>query len=207
MNIGVGVMNEVTRHVSWLHKYLQAADEGTQGVSMLGGDSLYQIDFNDDRRIEIISLCGHLPSVDEALQSMRHELGDWPLQVATRAVAFALALRELASELEGEPEVLDASAIFCGQEISGREMWRQVLAVGPFSPVVFWKRGDASLGGRAVARLEIVDGEQHLEALGKGAPLEVGLRSSMLSPSDGESYIDALLVRYSGPRLWAARER
>lgn len=206
VNVGVGVMNEVTRRVSWSHKYLQAADEGTSGVSMLGGEPRYQIGFNRDGRIEIISLRGHLPSVDEALSSLRDEPDDWPLQVSTRASAFALVLRELPDELESEEEVLDASAIFCGEEISGREMWREVLAVGPFSRLLFWKRDDENLGGKVVAWLQIVDGEQRLEALGEGAPSAVGLANSALSPLDGESYLDAILLRYSGSRLWAARE-
>lgn len=205
--VGVGVQNEVTRRVTWLERFADAGDVGTSGLSQQDAEPLYEIDWDNVGGIEIISLRGHLPSINEALASTLAEPGGWPLQVSTRASAFALALRELADELEDEEEALAASAIFCGTEISGREMWRQVLAVGPFSRVVFWKRDDEHPGGRAVARLEIVDGQQRLEALGEGAPAEVGLKNSALTPADGEAYIDALLLRYSGSRLWARREK
>lgn len=92
VNIGVGAMNEVARRVLWHHKYLQSADEGTEGVLLAGGEPLYQIDFDDQGRIEIVSLRGYLPSVDEALSQVLAGPNDWPLQVATRASAFGLGI-------------------------------------------------------------------------------------------------------------------
>lgn len=212
-SVGVGVMNEVTRRVAWLERFADAADVGTSGLSRMDTEPLYQIDWDNAGGIEIVPLWKRLPRFGDARRKyLRQAVGldgaeDWPLQVSTRASALALALRALADDLDGEDEVLEASAIFCGEEISGLEMWKQALAVGPFSRVLFFKRDDENPGGKAVARLEIIEGQQRIEALGQGVPAEVGLRDSTLSAGDGEAYIDALLIRYSGSRLWAAREK
>jgi len=122
--IGLGTQNEVTGEVEWLKTYPDAASKGTQGVEHVEPKQpRYEVRC-DRRRVEIITLDGSLPSIDEVLREYVHP----PLQVTSRASALAFAWLVL-EEIHGNERAREATVDFENAEIMGNGILAELQSV------------------------------------------------------------------------------